>query len=169
MLTSLWLCPKTICLHLEYYINKCFSTVHQYKDSPYLMLVLGSSLAVCCTCVHSCLLSLKRCWCRVGYKPVDDGLRCADVDECVERPDICSHHCNNTLGSFQCSCSHGYVLEPDGHSCKITGGVYVTIPNANVFFCCCKKTGSIWSMYTGQKHYDCIIQPFNVLECCYFT
>ncbi len=68
----------------------------------------------------------------MGYKPVDDGEVCADVDECVDRPDFCSHYCNNTWGSFECSCSHGYILEPDGHSCKITG-IYIKSKSKYMF------------------------------------
>lgn len=79
----------------------------------------------------------------MGYKPVDDGVVCVDVDECVDRPDLCSHYCNNTQGSFECSCSDGYVLEPDGRSCKITG-IQITSKCKYIFSVC--KTYAIFRM-----------------------
>lgn len=35
---------------------------------------------------------------------------CADVDECSKRNGGCDHQCNNTMGSYRCSCHHGYML-----------------------------------------------------------
>ncbi|XP_027024016.2 prolow-density lipoprotein receptor-related protein 1 isoform X1 [Tachysurus fulvidraco] len=67
----------------------------------------------------------KRCWCKKGYEPVANGAECVDVDECVKTPDVCDHSCVNSDGSYECSCNQGYVLEPDGHRCKITGGAHL--------------------------------------------
>ncbi len=39
-----------------------------------------------------------------------------DIDECIQNA-TCDHICQNTEGSFVCSCSNGYVLQMDGHSC----------------------------------------------------
>ena len=41
----------------------------------------------------------------------------ADIDECTHDTDGCEHNCNNTVGSFICSCNTGYVLTMDGKSC----------------------------------------------------
>jgi fibulin 1/2 len=42
----------------------------------------------------------------------------ADIDECRERPGICSNgECNNFQGSFQCICQNGYQLTPSRDSC----------------------------------------------------
>ncbi|MCJ8746583.1 hypothetical protein PDJAM_G00143440 [Pangasius djambal] len=78
-------------------------------------------------CAQDCYSTPKgtRCWCRKGYEPVDGGVECVDVDECVKTPDVCDHSCMNSDGSYECSCNQGYVLEPDGHSCKITGEAYL--------------------------------------------
>ena len=41
-----------------------------------------------------------------------------DIDECTERPGICSNgECNNFQGSFQCICHNGYQLTPARDSC----------------------------------------------------
>jgi hypothetical protein len=40
------------------------------------------------------------------------------VDECEENPRICNGgQCNNTIGSFLCSCSGGLLKGDDGSSC----------------------------------------------------
>lgn len=47
---------------------------------------------------------------------------CRDIDECMyEQDPVCSQTCSNTVGSFKCGCMTGYVLRPDGRSCKPTG------------------------------------------------
>ena len=43
--------------------------------------------------------------------------RCEDVDEC-EKFYPCSQYCENTEGSYKCSCSRDYKLRPDGQTCK---------------------------------------------------
>ncbi|KAJ8289889.1 hypothetical protein GJAV_G00006450 [Gymnothorax javanicus] len=55
-----------------------------------------------------------------------------DVDECAlpEPSDgsgpLCSQICHNTLGSYLCSCHHGYELRPDQRTCDLHcgGGLY---------------------------------------------
>ena len=39
-----------------------------------------------------------------------------DVDECTSSP--CDHTCTNNVGSFECSCNDGYVLDRDERSCN---------------------------------------------------
>ncbi|XP_017319765.2 complement C1r subcomponent isoform X1 [Ictalurus punctatus] len=54
-----------------------------------------------------------------------------DIDEC-STPDLndselrCSQICLNTLGSYLCTCSHGYQLQADQHTCVLdcSGGVF---------------------------------------------
>uniref|UniRef100_A0A8C6TSN7 Growth arrest-specific 6 n=1 Tax=Neogobius melanostomus TaxID=47308 RepID=A0A8C6TSN7_9GOBI len=47
------------------------------------------------------------CHCFTGWT----GARCEkDVDECSTRNGGCDHECNNTMGSYRCSCHHGYML-----------------------------------------------------------
>ncbi|XP_049880284.1 low-density lipoprotein receptor-related protein 1 [Pectinophora gossypiella] len=54
------------------------------------------------------------CYCKTGFEP-NDG-KCVDTDECV-REEACSQSCHNTVGSFQCACVAGYVMQPDGKTC----------------------------------------------------
>jgi len=41
-----------------------------------------------------------------------------DIDECSEDIDGCSDMCNNTLGSFDCSCIAGFMLKEDRRTCE---------------------------------------------------
>ena len=40
-----------------------------------------------------------------------------DIDECAVNTDGCQHRCNNTVGSFYCSCFDGYSLEDSSTQC----------------------------------------------------
>ena len=40
-----------------------------------------------------------------------------DVDECNNDTSGCEQLCNNTIGSYYCTCSEGYYLGNDNHSC----------------------------------------------------
>lgn len=40
------------------------------------------------------------------------------MNECEHIPSPCQFSCTNTEGSYVCSCSPGYVLNPDGVSCR---------------------------------------------------
>ena len=42
---------------------------------------------------------------------------CIDVDECLMDNGGCVHVCNNEMGTFSCSCTTGYELQPDGITC----------------------------------------------------
>uniref|UniRef100_A0A8K9WPC7 Vitamin K-dependent protein S n=1 Tax=Oncorhynchus mykiss TaxID=8022 RepID=A0A8K9WPC7_ONCMY len=47
------------------------------------------------------------CHCFTGWT----GVRCEkDVNECNKRNGGCDHECNNTMGSYHCSCRRGYML-----------------------------------------------------------
>jgi len=41
-----------------------------------------------------------------------------DVNECEFTPKVCQHNCENTVGSFICTCPNGYTLSNDGITCK---------------------------------------------------
>ncbi|XP_044054121.1 very low-density lipoprotein receptor isoform X2 [Siniperca chuatsi] len=75
-------------------------------------------------CSQSCYSTPQgmRCRCAAGFRLMEDGLTCADIDECEgQNPGVCSQLCINTPGSYQCDCHPGYIMEAGGHHCKITG------------------------------------------------
>ncbi|KAJ8350836.1 hypothetical protein SKAU_G00259660 [Synaphobranchus kaupii] len=51
------------------------------------------------------------CHCFTGWNGVEK-----DINECDKKNGGCDHECNNTVGSYRCSCWHGYALV-DRHSC----------------------------------------------------
>ena len=40
-----------------------------------------------------------------------------DIDECTEGTSGCDQDCSNILGSYECSCERGYLLDSDNHTC----------------------------------------------------
>lgn len=46
----------------------------------------------------------------------------ADVNECEQFKGICEFQCVNTIGSFECRCTGGGVLNPDQRTCS---GTYI--------------------------------------------
>ncbi|XP_017121419.1 matrilin-2-like [Drosophila elegans] len=48
------------------------------------------------------------CKCPLGFR--SEGLSCVDVNECTDGTHLCSHECQNTHGSYQCSCPQGLTL-----------------------------------------------------------
>lgn len=40
-----------------------------------------------------------------------------DINECEAALSPCQHSCENTVGSFTCSCSDGFILSDDQRSC----------------------------------------------------
>lgn len=41
-----------------------------------------------------------------------------DINECIANTDDCDQGCQNTVGSFLCTCRDGYVLSGDGRTCS---------------------------------------------------
>ncbi|XP_009956588.1 PREDICTED: low-density lipoprotein receptor-related protein 4-like [Leptosomus discolor] len=85
-----------------------------------------------CSHGHECIPDVWRCDgesdCTDGsdeagcYQLAEDGLSCMDINECTEQGEgACSQTCRNAPGSYSCDCLPGYLLEPDGHVCKLTG------------------------------------------------
>ena len=40
-----------------------------------------------------------------------------DVDECSEGTNECTQNCNNTIGSYVCSCNDGFIIDVDRRTC----------------------------------------------------
>ena len=49
---------------------------------------------------------------------------CLDINECEDGNGGCSEICNNTEGSFECSCPNGYKLNSNGVTCSGTVCMY---------------------------------------------
>ncbi|XP_071154094.1 vitellogenin receptor-like isoform X3 [Mytilus edulis] len=60
-------------------------------------------------CGHSCLPTPTGsvCQCKEGF--LLQGNSCQDINECQDK--VCSQHCGNIPGSYNCSCDEGYNLE----------------------------------------------------------
>ncbi|CAG0878905.1 unnamed protein product [Cyprideis torosa] len=73
-------------------------------------------------CNHKCVRTLTgyKCECNEGYKLLKDGKACEDVNECIEKPGLCSQDCTNTPGSYYCKCNSTYYQRDiqDPSSCK---------------------------------------------------
>ena len=46
-----------------------------------------------------------------------------DMNACNRGTAGCSQICNNTLGSYICSCNSGYTLDADNHTCNGEGHI----------------------------------------------
>ncbi|XP_028269129.1 very low-density lipoprotein receptor [Parambassis ranga] len=89
----------------------------------------GGSCKIRCTeadngrCSQKCYSTPQgvRCHCAPGFRLMEDGLTCADIDECEgPTPSVCSQLCINTPGSYQCDCHPGFIMEAERRHCKIT-------------------------------------------------
>jgi hypothetical protein len=93
-------------------------------------------------CEHICTntISSYECSCRTGYTLALNRFGCIskkvlfilertimcmhaytyiiDIDECSIGTDNCTHNCQDTQGSYACSCLPGYSLNDDGHTCE---------------------------------------------------
>lgn len=60
-----------------------------------------------------------QCICPSGMRFNTANHMCEDIDECEELgPDVCLNGiCIDTLGSYECECSPGYILDHTGHIC----------------------------------------------------
>eukprot|EP00794_Sanderia_malayensis_P014521 gene14521-16026_t len=73
------------------------------------------TLAGCTQLCHNNFGSFS-CSCRTGFKLMQDGKTCTDIDECSGNHG-CEHSCLNTVGSYICRCQHGYRLHSNRRSC----------------------------------------------------
>ncbi|CAL1548715.1 unnamed protein product, partial [Lymnaea stagnalis] len=65
--------------------------------------------------------SILGCFCPAGYHGNPETQdKCEDMNECIKNNGGCQHICNNTNGSFFCSCSEGYILQRDKRKCAPT-------------------------------------------------
>ena len=82
-------------------------------------------------CQHSCVNTEGKfyCVCNEGYKLLDDGYDCEDINECQEVIEECEYGCKNTIGSYQCYCEVGHQLYNEKNcsndfQCELVGNSY---------------------------------------------
>ncbi|XP_051560876.1 growth arrest-specific protein 6-like isoform X1 [Myxocyprinus asiaticus] len=89
------------------------------------------------------------CHCFTGWT----GVRCdKDVNECIKQNGRCDHECNNTVGSYHCSCRHGYRLS--GHHTCLDVDECVETPDVCGTATCLNIIGS----------YDCLCEEGYVYD-----
>ncbi len=59
----------------------------------------------------------------------------ADINECLEMNGGCEHQCNNSEGSFVCSCTSGYTLHNNTNNCT---GRYIQYGCTKLYVSICK-------------------------------
>ncbi|XP_054732983.1 fibrillin-1 [Anastrepha obliqua] len=100
------------------------------------------------------------CTCPGGYDLADDERTCVDINECevvVENEDdadavpykICSDGCENTIGSFICTCAPNQHLLEDQRTCAVDTCQDLNKPQLNKTRCA----------------YQCVDLPSGVYEC----
>ncbi|KAH9505487.1 hypothetical protein Btru_057440 [Bulinus truncatus] len=79
------------------------------------------------TCTYGCRLdanSTAECFCPRGYT-LSDNSDCQDINECLSNTDnLCTNKsaCENTNGSYTCSCEAGMKLDNDRRTCTACKG-----------------------------------------------
>lgn len=68
--------------------------------------------------VSYCLVLGRKCQCRTLLLTSPPG-PLLDINECLNYPRrLCAHNCENTEGSYRCSCTSGFKLSHDKRSCE---------------------------------------------------
>uniref|UniRef100_A0A0K2T8A8 EGF-like domain-containing protein n=1 Tax=Lepeophtheirus salmonis TaxID=72036 RepID=A0A0K2T8A8_LEPSM len=106
---------NTTCMHLSRFCDHKIDCPDNSDEGPQCKLKSCIKLK----CSYRCAISWRgpKCYCRDGEE-IDghDVSQCVDHDEC-RNEGTCDQVCTNTIGSFKCSCTEGYVLNKDDRSC----------------------------------------------------
>ncbi|CAG0879500.1 unnamed protein product [Darwinula stevensoni] len=84
-------------------------------------------------CAYQCMPTPfgPQCVCPAGEElSKDEANTCIDINECIPAG-ACSQNCMNLKGSFVCTCTEGYYLKLDNHTCKAndSAAAYLIISN----------------------------------------
>ncbi|XP_014831181.1 PREDICTED: very low-density lipoprotein receptor-like [Poecilia mexicana] len=118
----------------------------------------GGSCHMACTAADRCTQGCHstpqgpRCHCTAGYRLLEDGQTCSDVDECDNQAQsVCSHLCINAPGSYQCECHPGFIIEADEYQCKITGEPFLLASVQTELYMYGLRTGSLDVLSSSAK------------------
>ncbi|XP_032433515.1 very low-density lipoprotein receptor [Xiphophorus hellerii] len=118
----------------------------------------GGSCQMACTAADRCTQGCHstpqgpRCRCTAGYRLLEDGQTCADVDECDDQAQsVCSHLCINAVGSYKCECQPGFIMEADEYQCKITGEPFLLASVQTELYMYGLRTGSLDVLSSSAK------------------
>lgn len=118
--TGQFTCTNGQCIDYRFVCNKVADCTDE-SDEPLHCNVDECAKVEIHQCGHKCVDTLTSyyCDCNQGYKLLADGKACADIDECLETPGVCSQYCSNTPGGFYCKCNDKfYERQADEHTCK---------------------------------------------------
>ncbi|XP_069176041.1 low-density lipoprotein receptor-related protein 4 isoform X2 [Procambarus clarkii] len=108
-------CQSSVCIPEAHLCDGHQHCLHGDDETDCKMTVCNNL-----SCTYTCKDTADTCLCKPGYTLAADNTTCMDVDECsLFRP--CSQLCENSEGSFRCSCVVGYSLRPDSFTCKAQG------------------------------------------------
>ena len=48
---------------------------------------------------------------------IDNAYNGTDINECASLNGECEQNCQNTIGSYSCSCLTGYLMDSNGYNC----------------------------------------------------
>ena len=77
-----------------------------------LELMAQAAVVRACACIIVCGPFTNVIHCCLSFTPMH-----ADINECTTGTHQCAHNCQNTIGSYTCSCRTGYRLASNGRSC----------------------------------------------------
>ncbi|XP_067639802.1 vitellogenin receptor Yl isoform X3 [Eurosta solidaginis] len=113
------------CLSLDSACNGKKECADDSDESHQCSSSINSCSTKVCPPASTCKMLPDRgaeCICPAGYRMSMLENACRDIDECVEIYGLCSHGCQNTRGSYRCTCDVGYVLRADNSTCEAYGG-----------------------------------------------
>lgn len=120
------------------------------KDCPSGLDESGKCNKSCTTafCQHLCHPTPYGpiCACKAGYTLAPDERKCLDIDECREL-NPCAQKCENTVGSYECSCYSEFMLKTDKLTCKADGRTkFMLFSSSNVIYnVTAMSLGEVWS------------------------
>ncbi|XP_017775137.1 PREDICTED: fibrillin-1 [Nicrophorus vespilloides] len=96
-------------------LHECVD-VNECESKPCSHLCENTVGSFVCSCPDTWILKNNTCVqdnCPPGYKMENDG--CEDINECLDG--VCDGLCENTNGSYECSCYEGYYLNETTRAC----------------------------------------------------